>query len=99
MVQVKLDDVEVPEELLQILGRSRLAARDRAGQIRAALAVHLFLAGEVSLGKAAELTGESRSGFERLLDELGLPSVQYDGQEYQRDLKSVETLEKRHDAD
>jgi hypothetical protein len=43
MTQVKLDDVELPGELLDLLGRSRLSTRDRAGQIRTALAIHLFI--------------------------------------------------------
>src|SRR5712692_11978841 len=85
MTQVKLE-VEVPEELLSLLSGSGLSARDRAGQIRAALAIHLFLVGEISLGKAAELSGEGRAQFEDLLLRLGLPLVQYDEEDYRQDM-------------
>ena len=95
MAQVRLDDVEVPGELLHLLGRSRLATRDRAGQIRAALAIHLFITGEISLGRAAELAGERRAGFVTLLKELGVPIVQYGKGQYQRDLEAIEALERQ----
>jgi predicted HTH domain antitoxin len=91
-VQVKLDDVEVPGELLDLLARSRLSTRDRAGQIRVALAIHLFIAGEISLGRAAELAGERRADFVRLLTELGIPVVRYGMKEYRQDLASIEAL-------
>ncbi len=94
MAQVKLDDVEVPGELLDLLGRSRLPTRDRAGQIRAALAIHLFITGEISLGRAAELAGERRADFVSLLKELGVPAVQYGKEQYQQDLESIEALER-----
>ena len=93
MSDVRLD-VDVPEELLQLLSRSRLSTRDRATQVRTALAIHLFLTGDVSLSKAAELTGEGRASFERLLQGLDLPLVFYGREEYLRDLQSVEAFER-----
>jgi predicted HTH domain antitoxin len=95
MVQVKLDDVEVPGELLDLLGRSRLSTRDRAGQVRVALAIHLFITREISLGRAAELAGERRADFVNLLKELGVPVVQYGKEQYQQDLESIEALERQ----
>ena len=94
MTQVKLE-VEVPEELLSLLSGSGLSARDRAGQIRAALTIHLFLVGEISLGKAAELFGEGRTQFEDLLLRLGLPLVQYDEEDYRQDMDAIKVLERR----
>lgn len=93
VVQVKLDDVEVPGELLELLGRSRLATRDLAGQIRVALAIHLFIVGEISLGRAAELAGERRADFVGLLGELGVPVVQYGKEQYEQDLGTIKSLE------
>ena len=95
MVQVKLDDVEVPGELLDLLGRSRLSTLDRAGQIRTALAIHLFIVGEISLGRAAELAGEPRAAFVRLLKELGVPVVQYGMEQYEEDLQTIQALERQ----
>jgi predicted HTH domain antitoxin len=94
MSEVKLD-VEVPEELLDLLGRCKLSARDRAGQVRAALAIYLLLAGKASVGKAAELAGYRRIDFRRLLQDLGLPLVVYDREEFQRDRSAIEALERR----
>lgn len=86
---------EVPGELLDLLGRSKLSARDRAGQVRGALAIHLLLAGEVSVSKAAELAGQRRADFENLLQDLSLPLVVYDREEFQRDGTAIEALERR----
>ena len=95
MVQVKLDDVEVPGELLDLLGRSRLSTRDRAGQVRVALAIHLFITGEISLGRAAELAGERRASLVSLLKELGVPVVLYGKEQCQQDIESIEALERQ----
>jgi predicted HTH domain antitoxin len=95
MTQVKLDDVELPGELLDLLGRSRLSTRDRAGQIRTALAIHLFIVGEVSLGRAAELAGEPRAAFVALLKELGVPVVRYGMEQYEEDLRAIQALERQ----
>lgn len=95
MVQVKLDGVEVPGELLDLLGRSRLSTRNRAGQIRATLAIHLFIVGEISLGRAADLAGERRADFVSLLKELGVPVVQYGKEQYEQDLESIQALERQ----
>jgi len=95
MTQVKLDDVEVPSDLLDLLARSRLSGRDKAGQIRVALAIHLFVVGDISLGKAAELSGETRPGFENLLLELDVPIVQYGEEEFRQDMAALEKLKKQ----
>ena len=95
MAKVRLDDVEVPAELLDLLGRSRLSTRDRAGQVRVALAIHLFITEEISLGRAAELAGERRAGLVSLLNELRVPVVLYGKEQCQQDIESIEALERR----
>ncbi len=87
--------VEVPEELLALLQGSRIAARDTAGQVKAALAIHLFLEGLVSIGKAAELAGVPRVEFEWLLAEMGLPTVRYEAADYQQDLRGLAEAQRR----
>jgi predicted HTH domain antitoxin len=94
MSDVRLD-VEVPEEIVQLLGRSKLSGRDRASQVRTALAIHLFLTGEVSLSKAAELIGQDRASLERLLRDLDLPLVSYTREEYLTDLRAMEAFERK----
>ncbi len=81
--------IQVSDDLLALLQRSRLAGRAQDDQVRVALAIHLFQEGLVSVGKAAELAGESRIGFELLLDSLGIPAVRYDEAEYERDLEGL----------
>lgn len=86
--------VEVPDELLRLLAQSKLAQRDEPARVRVALAMHLFLSGEVSVGRAAELAGERLADFERLLREVGLPLVVYDAGEYAADSQALEALER-----
>lgn len=90
--------VDVPEELLALLQGSRLAARDTTGQVKAALAIHLFLEGLVSIGKAAELAGVPRVEFEWLLVEMGLPTVRYDLADYEQDLNGLAEARRRRDS-
>lgn len=90
--------VEVSEDVLDLLGSSRLAKRSAADQVRIALAIHLFLEGLVSIGKAAELADERRVDFEWLLVEMGLPTVRYEVSDYEEDLRSVAEVERRQTA-
>jgi len=76
--------VEVPDELLALLAESRLGRRAREDQVRAALAIHLFQEGLVSVGRAAELAGEPRVSFELLLGELGIPPARLEEADYRR---------------
>lgn len=84
--------IEVPEEILDLLRASRLKERSEADQVKAALAIHLFLEEVISIGKAAQLAGENRIEFERLLVDMGLPVVRYDLADYQQDLQTIERL-------
>ena len=87
--------VAVPEELLALLRDSRLATRDTSGQVKAVLAIHLFLEGLVSIGKAAELADVPRVEFEWLLVEMGLPAVRHEVAEYEQDLSGFADAERR----
>jgi predicted HTH domain antitoxin len=88
--------VEVPEEILQLLEASRLGERPDADRVKIALAIHLFQEGVVSIGRAAELAGEPRVAFERLLVEMGIPTVYYDVADYEQDLRGLAEAD-RHD--
>jgi predicted HTH domain antitoxin len=76
--------IDVPDELLALLQRSRLGGRTRDAQVRAALAIHLFQEGLVSVGLAAELAGEPRANFELLLGDLGIPPARFEEADYRR---------------
>ena len=49
--------VDVPQELLDQLARSRFASVSDAERVRVALAIQLFVGDEISVGRAAELAG------------------------------------------
>ena len=91
MVQTRVG-VELPAELVKLLDESPLGDRDRSARVRMAVIIHLFLVGEISLGKAAELAGETRTSFEAVLLQLGLPSVQYTEKDFRDDLDTLERL-------
>lgn len=92
---MKTRKIDVPEELLDLLQRSRVGTRAGADQVKAALAIHLFLEGVVSIGRAAELAGIPRVEFEWLLREMGLPTVRYDLADYEEDLRGLAAAERR----
>jgi predicted HTH domain antitoxin len=88
-------EVEVPEDLLELLKRSRIGERPLAEQVRFALAVQLFQEGVISVGKAAEIAGEARAPFELLLGSMGIPPVRYSLQDYEQDSKNLEKALKK----
>jgi len=90
--------VEVPDELFERLQHSRLGKRSAAEQVKIALAIHLFLEGLISMGKAAELAVEPRVDFEGLLSEMGLPVSRYDLADYEQDLRAIAEAERRPQA-
>jgi len=87
--------VEVPEELFERLHQSRLGRRSDSDQVRIALAIHVYLEGLISIGKAAELVGEPRIDFEWLLSQMGMPVARYDVADYERDLRAMAEAEPR----
>lgn len=87
--------IEVADEILDLLRASRLKDRPEADQVKAVLAIHLYLEEVISIGKAAQLAGQNRVEFELLLVDMGLPVVRYDLADYQQDLRTIERLEER----
>ena len=91
--------VDVPQELLDQLAQSRLGKVDEARRVRVALAIHLFVTEQISIGRAAELAGYALVDFQDLLRELDLPAVVYDREEYERDQQAVDRLRERLSGD
>lgn len=87
--------VEVPDELFERLQHSRLARRPIAEQVKIALAIHLFMEGMISIGKAAELAGEPKIEFEWLLSEMGRAIARYDLADLEQDLRVITEAERR----
>lgn len=90
---MKTKEIDIPEELLDLLQRSRLGLR--ADQVKTALAIHLFQEGIISVGKAAELAGDPRVAFELFLNDIGIPTVHYDLPDYEQDLRGWAEAERR----
>jgi predicted HTH domain antitoxin len=87
--------VAIPDEILDLLHGSRLGERSATDQVKIALAIHLFLEGLISIGKAAELATMPRLEFEALLVTMGLPVVQYDLSGYEQDLQGIAEANRR----
>jgi predicted HTH domain antitoxin len=88
--------VELPEDILTLLAQTRLGDRPQSDQVRIAVAIHLFQEGIISVGKAAELAGEPRIGFEHFLAGIGIAPVQYDEEMYAQDLRGIAEAERRN---
>jgi predicted HTH domain antitoxin len=93
MAQAKT--VEIPQEFLDLLARSRLSSLDEERRVKAALALHLFVTGEISAGKTAELIGLPLIEFHDLLRELDIPLVVYGLAEYEQDKAAANELIKK----
>jgi predicted HTH domain antitoxin len=89
---MKLVKADVPEPILRLLEHSRFGECFKENRVTAALAVHLFQQGEISIGKAAELSGVPREDFELRLHELGIPTVLYGLEDYEEDKRTLERL-------
>ena len=83
-------EVDVPQELLKLLKRSRLGDRPVPEQVRVALAIHLLQEGVITVGKAASIAGAPRATFELLLAEMGIPALRYDVDDYREDRAAFE---------
>jgi predicted HTH domain antitoxin len=90
--------IDVPEELLALLQRCRLGRSAEADRVKAALAIHLFMEGLVSIGKAAELAGVPRIDFEWLVCEMGLPTIRYDEADADQDRQGLAEAARRRGA-
>lgn len=95
---MKTRKIDVPEEFLDLLKGSRLGRKSVTEQVKTALAIHLFLEGIVSIGRAADLAGEPRVEFEWELVEMGIPTVRYDLADYKQDQRGLAEAERRRRA-
>jgi predicted HTH domain antitoxin len=87
--------VSVPQEILDLLESRDVPADER---VRRALAVHLFVTGEVSVGRAAELAGMRYEDFLALLKSLALPTFVYDEASVVADKSTADALPRRPTA-
>lgn len=91
-------EVNVPSELVDLLSHGKLSSLPVEEQIRRALAIHLFITRQVSVGRAAELALMAYGGFLDLLNELGIPAFFYDENEAFADVSAAERFARRRAA-
>lgn len=84
--------VLLPQDLLDHLEQSSLGCVEAHRRVRVALAIHLFLTRQVSIGRASELAGYPYVEFFHLLPALGLPAVLYDAEELAQDIATLESM-------
>ena len=90
--------VDLPAELLDLLGASRVVTEPESEPIRVALAMFLFVTERVSLGRAAELSGLPYMVFRERLIQEGLPTVFYGEEEFAQDMKTIGRLRPPREA-
>lgn len=77
----------LPEEVLLEIGSLNLKGVTLEDKLKLNLSIGLFVSQDISLGKAAQLAGKSLSEFITILNELGIPAVEYTEEIYEDDLK------------
>jgi predicted HTH domain antitoxin len=80
--------MELPEDLLEAL---KLPPAEIPARLKRELAIRLYEKGILSFGKARELAGMTKWQFQSLLGEEGILR-NYDVEELERDLKTLEDL-------
>lgn len=73
-----MQTVEVPDEILRLLQKSKLRDRPVEEQVRLVLAIHLLQEGVVSMGKAASIAGEPRASSNSSWERSGYPDSAMD---------------------
>ncbi|MBI5287789.1 MAG: UPF0175 family protein [Chloroflexi bacterium] len=90
--------VHLPEELAERLRKGALKGASLDDQVKRALAIHLFLTHQVTLGSAAELADTSYRDFWDLLVELGLPVLEYGAEQREEDAAGLREYNRRKSA-
>ena len=80
--------LQISDEMLHIL-KSR-SPREVDDQVSLALAIDMFMHGDISLGKAAESAQISLHEMIDQLKERGIPAFVYDENTFREDLEAIE---------
>jgi predicted HTH domain antitoxin len=82
--------IELPPELLELLGSEEEARREA----KIALILDLVRRGKLSRGKAAELLGMSLWDLPALLAQYRIPWFDYSAEDLERDLRTLGEIER-----
>lgn len=99
---MKAVSIDLDDELMSLIARSRFGSRNAVDDalstlsavayVRSAIGIELFLEGEISLAKAAEIARMPRLDFERTLIDAGIPIATYPASDYARDTTAIARL-------
>ena len=78
-------------ELVSISKELEFAIHMSAQEIRRELAVHLYMNGKLSIGKASELAAMDIVGFQCLISSRGIP-VSYNEDDFRDDIETISRL-------
>jgi predicted HTH domain antitoxin len=84
--------INISQELYSSLSFFGLTREQIVSDSRKLLALKYFQAKFLSLGKAAELAGMSRTDFIEYLSDSGIPIIDYDEDEMNRELATAESI-------
>ena len=93
MINQSTFQLQLPEELLPFLDKINGDSINK--KVRVAFAINLFAQKTVSLGKAAELSGETLVDFMDILKEQGLPWGEYTEEHFRQDERVIKKILKR----
>lgn len=88
---MKTVSLDLPTELLELLGSEEAAKRDA----KRALVFDLVRRGRVSRAKASELLGIPLVDFPALLADYGIPWFDYSAEDLEHDLESLKSSRQR----
>ena len=81
-------EIDLPQDIIFVM-RGMEKPEDVKRKMKMALAILLFQEKSISLGKAAELADVSKVRFMGMLKEHGLPSYEYNEQDFTRDQDAI----------
>lgn len=82
-------EIKLPKDVVEAIESVKIPRLKMGQKIRRALAIDLFTQGEITLAKAARLSGVSRYQFMQLLKERGIPAYEYTEKEYRKDKEVI----------
>ena len=80
--------IEIPENILRSV---KIPPGEINERVKQELAIRLYEQGILTFGKARELTGMKKWEFHKLLGRIGVIR-KYDMEEFEKDLKNIETI-------
>ena len=91
-------NMNLPEDILFEINSMHIEGKTLEDKLKRNIAIGLFVSNDISLGKAAQLTGKSLSEFINILKHLNIPAVEYSEEMYEDDLKFATCYESKRNG-